>query len=592
MWSVNVFWLLLLHSSFLFSSVKCICYEPSPAFPLPQYTTGSLELNTTFSLIEAALTKIGAREDFANASFAVEVTSSSETLWSFYHTAQQRNASRPGAFINGTTGFRIASITKVFTVLGILQQHAAGNLSIEDTIDKYVPALGEKSKGGIPWHHITLRSLASQLSGIPNDWAQVDAINYLSDPTQFGLPPISHGHLPDCDEYNNYVPPCTADDLFKDVDNRQPLFAPNAQSTYSNLAFELLGLALQNVTGIPYEEQIKSSVLTPIGMKHSGFTAPPDDMAAIPNGDNYWDVEEGVQNPTGGLYSTSNDLSKFLRYVLTHYNGLTPSLNWLQPFSWGTGTSSFFGMPWEIFRSSDMLPYTRRPVTFATKAGGLPGYTSIIVLMPEYDLGITILLASPIGIIGLIREEVTVPLARGAEVICQSDLKKHYTGTFDSDQVNSTITLAQDPSRGLHVVEWISNSTDMFPRVQWWMRQSMQPPEHYHLQLVPTLLYKDEQKQEGEVWRLLMVPKRPEKEAETDYWDDYCITHVDELRYGGLPLNEVVFWGEEDDEVQEVELPAFRVTMSRKGKSEQDHHSNENEWSLLEQDSGQFMLGL
>ena len=575
MWSVGV---VLLLFSLLSRRGSCVCYEPSPAFPPPQLNAGSLALNTTFSLIEASLRRLGAREEFADASFAVEVTSSSETLWSYYHTAQHRNESRPGAPINGTVGFRIASITKVFTVLGILQQHAAGNLSLEDPISKYVPALGEKSRGGIPWHDITLRSLASQLSGIPNDWAQSDLINYFSDPTLTGLPPVSFSHP--CDEYTQYKVPCTANHLIKDVDRREPVFAPNAQSTYSNLAFELLGLALQNVSGVSYEEQILSSILMPIGMNHSGFKAPPDNLAAIPNGNHYWDVDEGVQNPTGGLYSTSNDLSRFLRYVLTHYNGLTPSLNWLQPFSWGVGASSFFGMPWEIYRSSTILADTRRPVTFATKAGGLPGYTSNIVLMPEFDLGVTILVAndraSPLY---EILEKVTVPLIRGAEVIAQTNLKKQFTGTFASDEVNSTITLSQDPSRGLHITSWVSNSTEMLEPVTFWMRQTTVPPENYHLQLVPTLLYKDEPKQKGEIWRMVMVPGRPDKEAETGYWDDFCITDIDSIRYGGLPLNELVFWDEEHGEPQQLEMPAFRITLSRQDSQEESHSQAQGDWS-------------
>ena len=40
---------------------------------------------------------------------------------------------------------------------------------MDDTIDKYIPELKKKQEGTIPWGSITLRTLASQLSGIPND---------------------------------------------------------------------------------------------------------------------------------------------------------------------------------------------------------------------------------------------------------------------------------------------------------------------------------------------------------------------------------------------------------------------------------------
>ena len=67
--------------------------------------------------------------------------------------------------------YRIASITKTFTVLGILYQEKAGNLSLDEPVYKYIKELREDQKGTLPWKDITLRSLASQLSGIPRECA-------------------------------------------------------------------------------------------------------------------------------------------------------------------------------------------------------------------------------------------------------------------------------------------------------------------------------------------------------------------------------------------------------------------------------------
>ena len=65
--------------------------------------------------------------------------------------------------VDGDSQYRIASITKSFTILGLLYQHALGNLHLDDSIDKYIPELKEPDKGELPWKDITLRSLASQL---------------------------------------------------------------------------------------------------------------------------------------------------------------------------------------------------------------------------------------------------------------------------------------------------------------------------------------------------------------------------------------------------------------------------------------------
>ena len=71
-------------------------------------------------------------------------------------------------------------------------------------------------------------------------------------------------------------------DLITAVKSLKPLFAPNAKSTYSNIAFELLGLVLAKVTGRLYEEYIASSVLGPIGMNATTFMPPVDSVAVLP----------------------------------------------------------------------------------------------------------------------------------------------------------------------------------------------------------------------------------------------------------------------------------------------------------------------
>lgn len=146
------------------------CFEASVAHPPPDYDPHDPLLQQAFAFINSALTEAVAAPEFASTSFSVEVTSSKESLWSQHHTAFARNVSRPDIpQVNGDALYRIASITKAFTVLGILYQHEAGNLSLDNTVNEYIKELGEESEGGIPWKDITLRSLASQLSGIPRE---------------------------------------------------------------------------------------------------------------------------------------------------------------------------------------------------------------------------------------------------------------------------------------------------------------------------------------------------------------------------------------------------------------------------------------
>lgn len=160
----------LLLAAALVAVASARCYEPTIAHPLPEYDADDALLKHVFAEINTAIVNAASAPEFSATSFSVEITSSKETLWSKHHTANERNASRPDIpEVNGDALYRIASITKTFTVLGILYQEKAGNLSLDDPVNKYIKELKQEQKGTLPWKDITLRSLASQLSGIPRD---------------------------------------------------------------------------------------------------------------------------------------------------------------------------------------------------------------------------------------------------------------------------------------------------------------------------------------------------------------------------------------------------------------------------------------
>jgi len=553
-------------SSFLLVALASAkCFEPTIAHPPPRYNVGDPLLQDAFKSINTALTAAVAAPEFDRTSFSVEITSSKDTLWSRHHTARERNASRPDIpEVNGDALYRIASITKTFTVLGILYQHAAGNLSLDATVNTYLKELGDKSNGGIPWKDITLRSLASQLSGLPREWAQGDLINnnYPElDPSSLGLPPdVSREGLPNCDEYSpNYERPCTAKDMFRQLKKFAPLFAPNQESSYSNVAFELLGLVLSRVTNQTYETYIDEAIFKPLNMSTSTLSKPADSAGVIPAGPQFWGVDEGIQNPTGGIYSSSRDLSKYLRYVLTHYNAITHAINWLHPVSSSRGLNSFYGMPWEIYQTDRIFEQSKRTVRFVTKSGGLPGYTSIIITVPEYDLGITILVAGPNAILSKIMDIVPVKIVQTAEKLAIKQMRDRYAGTYSASdpEVNSTATLEAD-YRGLVVTTFVSNGTVVFEAP---ITKDVTNSPRY-AQLSPTLLYRNEEEQQGEEWRALIFEERAEGLG--SIWDDFCVEDWEMSSYAGIPLNTAVFWDEQKDgHFETLELPAFRVNLTR-----------------------------
>lgn len=351
---------------------------------------------------------------------------------------------------------------------------------------------------------------------------------------------------------------CSYADLLGAVKAQIPIFAPNQQSTYSNIAFELLGIVLERVSGQDYRSYIEDAIFKPLNMTKSTLSLPPDEAGVIPSGDHYWDVDEGIQSPTGGIYASSKDLSKYLRHALSKFNGLTHALNWFNPVSPTRGVNSFYGLPWEIYHTDRVLQDSRRTVRFITKGGGLPGYTSIIILAPDYDLGFTILVAGNSDLL-LKLQNIVTKFIRPAEHHAVQQLKERYAGTYVSSdsKLNSSVKLVAD-ERGLVVTEFISNSSDILNlgRVKHWI------PKNGFAQLVPTLLFRNAEDQRGEEWRGQPVEDRSHHDREI--WADFCITDIEGPMYAAVPINNVVFWDQDEHNVFEtLELSAFRVNLTR-----------------------------
>lgn len=243
--------------------------------------------------------------------------------------------------------------------------------------------------------------------------------------------------------------------------------------------------------------------------------------------------------------------------MLTHYNGLTPALNWFNPVSYSTGINSFYGTPWEIFRLSHVFPYTGRPITIVTKGGGLPAYFSILGMSPEYGYGFSILVGGDSRLLSIASRAVLNGMIPVVEALAQQQMSRSHTGVFSAApklDINSSITIAHSLAEGLHISSWVSNGTDM-------MRASKKlfgSSDDTRLQLVPTLLFKDELNREGEIWRILRVPAVNQSSD-----NEFCLTDIDPASYGGLPLNEVVFWDRKGGKYQVFEPTAFRIKLGR-----------------------------
>lgn len=164
-----IYWLLI-------ARVTSWRLEPTEPFAPPLLINHEPSLSDAFDKLETTIQQAAKSESSPwrtnITSFSIAVTSASETLWTSSYTAPVLGNYIDSSPSNVTehTYFRIASISKVFTVLAALVKQQAKNWSLQDPITKYVPELLEGTNADtVDWRAITLETLASQLSGIPRE---------------------------------------------------------------------------------------------------------------------------------------------------------------------------------------------------------------------------------------------------------------------------------------------------------------------------------------------------------------------------------------------------------------------------------------
>jgi D-alanyl-D-alanine carboxypeptidase len=146
---------------------------------------------------------------------------------------------------------RIGSVTKTFTGTVIMQLAEAGRLSLDDTIQKYVP--------GIPnGERITLRQLANMTSGVASYTRSSKFQDVL-----FSKPDTIF----------------TPDQLIQIGVSESPLFEPGTSFDYSNTNTILLGVVIEKVTGKSVEEVFKELIFDPLKLAN---TSAPGDSPEVP----------------------------------------------------------------------------------------------------------------------------------------------------------------------------------------------------------------------------------------------------------------------------------------------------------------------
>ena len=242
--------------------------------------------------------------------------------------------STDGPLLTVDSRFPIASLSKVFTSVAILQSIQAKQLSTDDTLAEIFPSLSGSGAGAV-----TIHQLLTHTSGIEEVISR--------------------------DSSRRITP----DDL------RTSVIEPTSFE-YSNTGYVCLALVLERLTGLPYADVIKERVLTPAGMTDSGLlreSEGPDDLV---RGDGTtrapvdWDFEVEAIEGAGSVYSTPRDLVRFDRALAAGVLLSTASLELMT----AAHVPDRYAYGWMLGEQGGS-PYTWH-------SGDLPGFSTYMARVP------------------------------------------------------------------------------------------------------------------------------------------------------------------------------------------------------------------
>lgn len=197
------------------------------------------------------------------------------------------------------TRFDVASISKLFTSVAVLQLVGRGLLDLDASIHEYADLAGTTIPEGV-----TLRHLLTHTSGVADIAEEPDGEEYAD--VFRGVPCHT------VTETAHFLP------LFA---HKEPHFAPGARQRYCNAGYVLAGLAVERASGRTFRAYVEAEVLAAAGMTRSGYF---DKRYAIPDLAEGFDAVDGgllEQNiyayppagaPDGGAFCTAGDLHRFL----------------------------------------------------------------------------------------------------------------------------------------------------------------------------------------------------------------------------------------------------------------------------------------
>lgn len=280
--------LLLTLTSYAFAASNLrACPLLGQQYPSPVQLSSNSEFQAATKQIENALLSSSKTYMLNETSLSIGMFSTSEEglLYQYHHTdALLANSSQGSRKVDADSIYRIGSISKLLTMYMFLVSD--GDRHFNDPIAEHVPALlkaGPEWNTVTPeWNDITIGDLAGQMAGLARDFGLADLappkgqIGLLPASAQKLFPPLPKNEISQCGYLgaDGTYPECTTEQYIQGVASESPIFSTAYTPVYSNEAFAIIGLALQELVGQEPEAIFNTTIVDALGLTDTTYTVP------------------------------------------------------------------------------------------------------------------------------------------------------------------------------------------------------------------------------------------------------------------------------------------------------------------------------
>lgn len=265
------------------------------------------------------------------------------------------------------TVYRVGSVSKLFTDIGVMQLVERGELDLDAPIQRYLPDIHPRSAFAAP---ITLREMMSHRAGL----AREPPVGNYFDPTS---PPLA--------------------ETVRSLNGTSLVYAPGTRTKYSNAAIATVGYVLERTQRQPFASYLRSAVLEPMGLSRSAFEPDPAITSHLARAF-MWTIDGRTFDaptfqlgmaPAGSMYSSVLELGRFMSVLFAGGRGpgsqvISPATleqMWTPQFA-PRAARTGFGLG---FALGDMAGHR-----IVRHGGAIYGFATELAALPDDKLGVAI----------------------------------------------------------------------------------------------------------------------------------------------------------------------------------------------------------